>query len=81
MGQIQNRDKFSYDVDNDVLFQQYLASSMASGKTAMQDTMGQASALTGGYGSTYATSAANQQYNAYIQDAYNNLPEYYQMAM
>ena len=81
MGQIQNREKFSYDVDNDVLFQQYLASSMASGKTAMQDTMGQASALTGGYGSTYATSAANQQYNAYIQDAYNNLPEYYQMAM
>lgn len=81
MGQIQNRDKFSYDVDNDVLFQQYLASSMASGKTAMQDTMGQASALTGGYGSTYATSAANQQYNAYIQDAYNNLPEYYQMAL
>lgn len=81
MGQIQNREKFSYDVDSDVLFQQYLASSMASGKTAMQDTMGQASALTGGYGSTYATSAANQQYNAYIQDAYNNLPEYYQMAM
>lgn len=81
MNQIQNRDKFSYDVDNDVLFQQYLASSMASGKTAMQDTMGQASALTGGYGSTYATSAANQQYNAYIQDAYNNLPEYYQMAL
>ena len=78
---IQNREKFEYDVDSDMLFQQYLASSMASGKTAMQDTMGQASALTGGYGSTYATSAANQQYNAYIQDAYNNLPEYYQMAM
>ena len=81
MDKIQNREKFEYDVDSDMLFQQYLASSMASGKTAMQDTMGQASALTGGYGSTYATSAANQQYNAYIQDAYNNLPEYYQMAM
>ena len=81
MDQIQNRDPFEYDVDKDVLFQQYLASSMASGKTAMQDTIGQASALTGGYGSSYATSAGNQQYNAYIQDAYNNLPEYYQMAM
>ena len=81
MGQIQNREKFEYDVDSDVLFQQYLASSMASGKTAMQDTIGQASALTGGYGSTYATSAGNQQYNAYIQDAYNNLLEYYQMAL
>jgi hypothetical protein len=81
MGQIQNRDKFSYDVDSDTLFQQALSSAMSSGKTAMQDTIGQASALTGGYGSTYATTAGNQAYNAYIQDAYNNLPEYYQMAL
>jgi len=81
MNKIQNRDKFSYDVDTDMLFQQALASSMASGQQAMQDTMGQASALTGGYASTYAQSAGNQAYNAYIQDAYNNLPEYYQMAL
>lgn len=81
LDQIQNRDKFSYDMSNDTLFQQSLASAMASGKTAMQDTMGQASALTGGYGSTYATSAANQQYNSFIQDAYNNLPEYYELAL
>ena len=47
----------------------------------MQDTMGQASALTGGYGSTYATSVGNQAYNAFIEDAYDNLPQYYQMAM
>lgn len=79
--QIQNRDKFEYDVDSDTMFQQYLSSMMADGKTAMQDTMGQAAALTGGYGSTYATSAANQAYNQYIQDAYNNLPEYYEMAL
>lgn len=76
-----NRDKFEYDVDNDQLFQQALASAMNSGKTAMQDTIGQASALTGGYGSTYATSAGNQAYNQFIEDAYNNLPEYYQMAL
>lgn len=81
LDQIQNRDKFSYDLSNDTLFQQSLASAMASGKTAMQDTMGQAAALTGGYGSTYATTAANQQYNAFIEDAYNNLPEYYEMAL
>ena len=79
--QIKNRDKFVYDVDNDQLFQQALASAMNSGKTAMQDTIGQASALTGGYGSTYATSAGNQAYNAFIEDAYNNLPQYYQMAL
>lgn len=81
MSQIQNREDFEYDVDKDTLFQQALASAMGSGKSAMQDTIGQASALTGGYGSTYATSAGNQAYNAFIEDAYNNLPEYYNMAL
>ena len=81
MAQIRGRDDFSYDVDTDPLFQQALASAMGSGKTAMQDTMGQAAALTGGYGSTYATTAANQAYNAFVEDAYNYLPEYYQMAL
>ena len=76
-----NREDFSYDVDSDQLFQQALSSAMRSGKSAMQDTIGQASALTGGYGSTYATSAGNQAYNSFIEDAYNNLPEYYQMAL
>ena len=71
MSEIQNREKFSYDVDSDMLFQQYLASSMASGKMAMQDTMGQAAALTGGYGSTYAD-IAYQQYldNLLVQSRY-----------
>ena len=81
MDKIMNREKFSYDVDKDPLFQQALASAMNSGKTAMQDTIGQASALTGGYGSTYATTAGNQAYNAFIEDAYDNLPQYYKMAM
>lgn len=81
ISQIQGRDKFSYDVDKDPLFQQALASAMNSGRSAMQDTIGQASALTGGYGSSYATSAANQAYNAFVEDAYDNLPQYYQMAL
>lgn len=80
MDKIMNREKFSYDVDTDPLFQQALASAMNSGKQAMQDTIGQASALTGGYGSSYATTAGNQAYNAFIEDAYDNLPQYYQMA-
>ena len=81
MNKYLNREDFEYDVDKDPLFQQALASAMNSGKSAMQDTIGQASALTGGYGSTYATSVGNQAYNAFIEDAYNNLPEYYNMAL
>ena len=76
-----NREDFQYDASEDQLFQQALASAMGSGKAAMQDTIGQASALTGGYGSTYATTAGNQAYNSFIEDAYNNLPEYYNMAL
>lgn len=80
MGKIENRPQFNYDFNNDPLFQNALASAMASGQTAMQDTIGQASALTGGYGSSYATSAANQAYNNMIKGAYDNLPAYYNIA-
>lgn len=80
MGKIENRPQFNYDFNSDPLFQNALASAMASGQTAMQDTIGQASALTGGYGSSYATSAANQAYNNMVKGAYDNLPQYYNIA-
>ena len=76
-----NKDPFSYNPDEDALFQNALSSAMRNGQTAMQDTMGQAAALTGGYGSSYATTAANNVYNQYINEAYDNLPQFYQMAM
>ena len=81
MEQIQNREDFTYDADSDMMFQQYLSSMMATGNTAMQDTMGQASMLTGGYGSSYSQSVGNQAYNQHIQTAYDNLPDFYQMAL
>lgn len=77
----QSREKFSYDSATDPLFQQMLGSAMQSGNLAMQDTMGQAAALTGGYGSSYSQAVGNNAYNQYLQEAYNNLPEYYQLAM
>lgn len=80
MSQIENRPQFSYDFNTDPLFQNALQGAMSAGQTAMQDTIGQASALTGGYGSTYATSAANQAYNEFVKGAYDALPEYYGIA-
>ena len=77
----QNREKFSYDSSTDPLFQQMLSSAMQSGNIAMQDTMGQAAALTGGYGSSYSQAVGNNAYNQYLQEAYNKLPDYYQLAM
>ena len=47
----------------------------------MQDTLGQASALTGGYGSSYATTAGNQAYQGYLQNLNDVIPELYQLAL
>ena len=46
-----NREKFQYNLDDDALYKQYADKYMAAGKLAMKNTMGQAAALTGGYGS------------------------------
>lgn len=76
-----NRPAFSYDPTADSLYQNALNNAMKGGQMAMQDTIGQASALTGGYGSSYATSAANQAYNSFIEGAYDNMADYYNMAL
>ena len=77
---IMNREAFEYDLNADMLYQQAKDQYTALGKMAMQDTMGQAVALTGGYGNSYANTAGYQAYQGYLQDLNSNLPEYYQMA-
>lgn len=80
IGNIQNREDFSYDINNDALYQQYKDQYTALGKLAMQDTMGQAAAMTGGYGSSYASSAGNQAYQQYLSQLNEVVPELYGMA-
>lgn len=77
---IMNREKFSYDLNSDMLYQQMKDQYTNLGQQAMQDTMGQAAGLTGGYGSSYAQSAGQQQYDAYLQQLNENIPELYQQA-
>lgn len=81
MSQIENRDPFSYDLNSDMLYQQYKEQYMNLGQAAMQDTMGQAAGLTGGYGNTYATSAGSQAYQAYLQELNNKVPELYSLSL
>ena len=76
-----NRAEFSYTPQTDELYQTYLAAMQNAGQNAMKDTLGQASALTGGYGSTYATQAANSAYNNYIQTANDNMTDFYDVAL
>lgn len=77
---ILNREEFSYDLNGDALYQQYKDKYIQQGKMAMQDTMGQASAMTGGYGSSYASTAGNQAYQASLENLNDIVPELYQMA-
>ena len=73
--QIRNRKKFSYDMGTDPLYQQYREQYQRLGRLAMQDTMGQAAALTGGYGSTYGEQVGQQAYNAYLQNLNDIVPQ------
>lgn len=75
-----NRAKFSYDLNGDALYQQYKDKFINQGRLAMADTMGQASAMTGGYGSSYAVTAGNQAYQSHLQNLNDIVPQLYQMA-
>lgn len=78
--QILNREKFSYDVNADPMYQQYADLYQQQGNMAMMDTMGQAQAMTGGYGNSFAQSAGQQAYQAYLQQLNEVVPELYGMA-
>lgn len=77
---ILNREKFSYDFNGDALYQQYKDKYIQQGKMAMADTMGQAAAMTGGYGNSYAATVGNQAYQQSLQKLNDIVPELYQMA-
>ena len=77
---ITGRPAFSYDPASDPVYNSYAQSYRRRGRLAMRDTMGQAAALTGGYGSSYAQSVGQQQYDSYLQSLGEALPELYGMA-
>jgi hypothetical protein len=75
-----NREKFTYDLNGDALYQQYKDKYINQGRLAMADTIGQASAMTGGYGNSYATTAGSQAYQSQLQNLNDIVPQLYQMA-
>lgn len=81
MNRIMNREKFTYDLNGDALWKTYKDQYTTGGKMAMMDTMGQAAALTGGYGNSYAQGVGQQAYQGYMQGLTDKIPELYQLAM
>lgn len=76
-----NREKFKYDMNNDPLHNQYAQLYEQNAKLAMQDTVGQVSALTGGYGNSYAQTAGQAMYNQQMSGMNDKALELYQMAL
>ena len=81
MNNIMNREKFSYNFNEDALYQQMADKYVQQGKMAMADTMGQAAAMTGGYGNSYAQSVGQQAYQGQLDNLNDIIPELYQMAL
>lgn len=75
-----NRGQFKYDMNGDALLQQYRSNAQRQGKMAMDDAMGKASSMTGGYGNSFAQTVGQQVYNDSLAEVNNVIPELWQMA-
>lgn len=81
LSNLANQPKFSYDLSKDTLYNQMKDQYQVMGQQAMADTIGQASAMTGGYGNSYATTAGSQAYQGYMQQLNNNIADLYNLAL
>ena len=77
---IKNRAAFSYDAKKDPLYSKYRSDYISQGRMAMKDTAGQAASLSGGYSSSYAEKAGQQQYDSYLTRLGDIIPELYSLA-
>lgn len=80
MGQIVNRKPFSYDFNADPMYQQYKDYYTKMGKEASMNAVANASALTGGYGNSYAVTAGAQANQQALSGLNNIIPQLYNAA-
>ena len=67
MNKILNREKFSYDMNGDAMYQQYADIYQNQANLGMENAMAQNAALTGGYGSSYGQMVGQQAYAQQMQ--------------
>ncbi len=71
---LQNRDEFSYDPDNDPVYLAYRNKYLLEGDRASRDAMADYSALTGGYVNSAAVTAGALANQYYAQQLTNTIP-------
>ncbi|MBQ3487547.1 MAG: hypothetical protein IJA71_04595 [Clostridia bacterium] len=79
--QLTGRSPFTYSIDKDALFRQYRDRYQSLGRRAMEDTMGRAQAMTGGYGNSYAQTVGQQSYQSYLKELSEVAPKLYEQAL
>ena len=81
MNQILNREKFTYDMNSDAIYNQYKDIYQQQADMANKEAQAQAAALTGGYSSSYGQMLGQQAYGAEMQKLNNIVPDLYQNAL
>lgn len=76
----QNRGAFSYDPQTDAMYRRQADSFLRGGRQAMEDTVGLAQTMTGGYGNSYAQTAGQQAYNQQMEKLSEVMPQLYKLA-
>ncbi len=75
--QIKGKKPFEFDLDGDAFYQQYKEKFGKNARLAMEDVMAQATALTGGYGNSYAQTVGQQAYQQQMDRLNDIVPEVY----
>lgn len=75
-----DRPAFSYDPEADPLYRAAREQYTRQGRRAMEDSMGRAAALSGGYASSYAQLRGDQAYDERLSRLAELLPDYYEKA-
>ena len=71
---------FDYDIENDPVFRLSRDEAVRRGRLAMEDAIGKASALSGGYANSYAASAGQQAFANETSGITEMIPELYEAA-
>lgn len=71
---------FSYDAEADPVYGSYRKAYTRKGQLAMADTLGKSTALTGGYGNSWAHTAAQESYQGYMDALTDKIPQLYELA-
>lgn len=76
MDKILKGEKFSYDINGDAVYQQYRNIYKRNAEKSAENALGNAMAASGGYANSYAEAAAQQAYNAEMQNVGEMIPEF-----